>query len=549
MGIVVEFLFVLVFGCLFLAYLLFKERRKAEELNKVISSLKSNLYDEEKKSSLLNDSFSEEKVKNALLAGRVVNLSNELVRLEKYSKVADADDEAKRIIAAAREKEAKAGSVFEQSIRDAQKLIDEARGKAEKIGGDAYRALQQQEQIAAAARAMQNVIDGYGDKYLKPSHSVLDDLALTYSHAEAGQDLKRAREKVVWMVENGKAASCDYAESARKQTAIKFVLDAFNGKVDSVLSRVKSTNYGTLEQEIKDAAAMVNRHGSAFRNACILPEYLDARLHELICAVRVRELLERDREEQRAAREQLREEERARKEYERALKETEKEEEMTRKALEKARAMLAKATDEQRQRYEDQIAQLGEKLAAAEEKNKRALSMAQQTRAGHVYVISNLGSFGDGVYKIGMTRRLEPLDRVRELGDASVPFSFDVHAMIWSEDAPALEKTLHREFLAGQVNKVNPRKEFFRVGLAQVRAAVEKMGLSAAWTMAAEAAEYRETQALEAQLRDDPAARAEWERAQVLAESRLLDDEDAAPVASSHQPSQVGAGLFAMAGR
>ncbi|MBO9651606.1 MAG: GIY-YIG nuclease family protein [Variovorax sp.] len=122
--------------------------------------------------------------------------------------------------------------------------------------------------------------------------------------------------------------------------------------------------------------------------------------------------------------------------------------------------------------------------------------MAQQTRAGHCYVISNEGSFGSDVLKIGMTRRLEPLDRVRELGDASVPFEFDVHALIYSEDAPSLERILHREFNAQRVNMVNPRKEFFRVGLAAVKKKLKETGLEADFTMTAAAREFRETQAL-----------------------------------------------------
>lgn len=99
--------------------------------------------------------------------------------------------------------------------------------------------------------------------------------------------------------------------------------------------------------------------------------------------------------------------------------------------------------------------------------------MAQQTKSSYVYIISNFGSFGDGVFKIGMTRRLEPLDRVRELGDASVPFTFDVHALIYSEDAPALEAELHRHFNEHRLNLVNNRKEFFRVDLDELKAKLE----------------------------------------------------------------------------
>ncbi|HRH46981.1 MAG TPA: ThiF family adenylyltransferase [Pyrinomonadaceae bacterium] len=132
----------------------------------------------------------------------------------------------------------------------------------------------------------------------------------------------------------------------------------------------------------------------------------------------------------------------------------------------------------------------------------------------------NVGSFGDDVLKIGMTRRLDPLDRVRELGDASVPFEFDVHAMIRCDDAPALERQLQRSFLDCQINKVNPRKEFFRVALARVKAEVETRGLQVSWTLAAAAREWRESQALDEKIRNDAAARADWARGQIAQQER-----------------------------
>ena len=119
------------------------------------------------------------------------------------------------------------------------------------------------------------------------------------------------------------------------------------------------------------------------------------------------------------------------------------------------------------------------------------------SKAGHVYIISNEGSFGQNVFKIGMTRRLEPLDRIQELSSASVPFPFDVHALIWCEDAPALENTLHKAFALYQVNKVNPRKEFFRLPRSEIRAMLDNLQLTVKWTLTAQASEYRETLAIE----------------------------------------------------
>lgn len=299
------------------------------------------------------------------------------------------------------------------------------------------------------------------------------------------------------MVEQAQAAACDYAEENRRTTAIRFVVDAFNGRVDAILSRAKHDNCGTLEQEIRDAFSLVNLNGKAFLEARVLPTYLDARLAELKWAVVAQELRLKEREEQRAIKERIREEEKARREYEKAMQDAQREEELIKQAMEKAQADAQLASAGDRAKFEAQIALLSQQLTVAEAKNQRALSMAQQTRAGHVYIISNVGSFGEGVFKIGLTRRLDPLDRVKELGDASVPFEFDIHAMIRSDDAPALEKLLHHEFDALRLNKVNFRKEFFRAPLDRIRELVLSKGLEASFTMLAESREYKETQAIE----------------------------------------------------
>lgn len=168
---------------------------------------------------------------------------------------------------------------------------------------------------------------------------------------------------------------------------------------------------------------------------------------------------------------------------------------MLQKAMKDAEAHLATAAVDEKSKYESQLAILHQKLAEAEERGQRVLSMAQQTKQGHVYIISNVGSFGENIFKIGLTRRLEPLDRVKELGDASVPFSFDVHAMIHSDNAPKLEKDLHKIFKLNQVNKINPRKEFFKVPLTSIKDKVVELNLSSEihWTMKAEALQYRES--------------------------------------------------------
>jgi hypothetical protein len=142
-----------------------------------------------------------------------------------------------------------------------------------------------------------------------------------------------------------------------------------------------------------------------------------------------------------------------------------------------------------------EIESLRARLAEAEAK-ERAISQAQLTKAGFVYVISNIGSFGEGVFKIGMTRRLEPLERVRELGDASVPFPFDIHMMISCQNAPALENALHKALVKEQINKTNPRKEFFRSDIDAIVKLVSENHGQVEYVADPEAKQYRESQSM-----------------------------------------------------
>ncbi|WP_435929666.1 DUF4041 domain-containing protein [Dryocola sp. BD613] len=422
----------------------------------------------------------------------ISNASNEAVVITKDAR--DARLKAKERLDNAN---SRADELISNANDNAMKIVADAESRAKEIAGSAYEAKEFAETYQAVAKSMKNKIEGYGDEWIVPNRSVLDELAENYEFTDAGRELQKARELTKSLIKTSKAANCDYVEPNRRNTAIKFVLDAFNGKVDSTLSKIKHNNYGKLSQEIKDAFQLVNYNGSAFRSAKITDIYLQARLNELKWGVAVNEIMLEEKEEQRRIKEQLREEEKARREYERAIKEAEKEEKAIQQAIDKATKELMLAGEEQRLALEQKLAELQIKFEEAEAKNQRAISMAQQTRSGHVYVISNIGSFGEDVYKIGMTRRLEPLDRVRELGDASVPFAFDVHAMIYSDDAPSLENHLHKVFNEKQVNKVNSRKEFFNVGIQDIKSTVANMNIDAHWTMFADAKEYRESLAIE----------------------------------------------------
>ncbi len=378
-------------------------------------------------------------------------------------------EERAEIIEKANDAKRQADSLLDQAVRDAGHIVKDAETRAEQIGGDAYVALRDKTVLEQAVKAIWNVVEGYGDRYIIPTRSVLDGLASDFGHTEAGVALKAARDQTRRMIEQELAAACNYVEEDRRVRANRFVTDAFNGRVDAILSRTKHDNFGTLEQEIRDAYSLVNLNGLAFRDARILPAYLDARLAELKWAVVVQELKLKAREEQRRIQEQMREEEKVRREQERAIKEAQDKEAAIKSALEKARLEADQSTAQERAKYDAQIAELSQRLAEAEAVKERAISRAQQTRAGYVYIISNIGSFGEDVFKIGMTRRETPMDRIWELSDASVPFDFDVHALINSEDAPTLENLLHSEFDDLRINKVNDRKEFFRLPLHRIR--------------------------------------------------------------------------------
>jgi hypothetical protein len=168
-----------------------------------------------------------------------------------------------------------------------------------------------------------------------------------------------------------------------------------------------------------------------------------------------------EKEEQARIKAQIREEQLREREIERELQTLDRERAAIKAALEKALSIAKES-------HSEEVEKLKLRLVEAEARNERAIAQAQLTKAGHIYVISNLGAFGEEVFKIGMTRRLEPKDRIAELSDASVPFPFDVHMMISCDNAPQLEKLLHREFHSNRLNKVNVRKEFFRVPLAAI---------------------------------------------------------------------------------
>lgn len=202
---------------------------------------------------------------------------------------------------------------------------------------------------------------------------------------------------------------------------------------------------------------------------------------------------EQEKEEQARLREQMRQEAEERKILEQQQKQMEKEEEKYANEIEKTKEQLANTEDSEKMlQLQEQIKKLQEQLSSIHEK-KEEITRLQNGRAGYVYIISNIGSFGDNVFKIGMTRRLNPQDRVDELGDASVPFKFDVHSFIFSDSAVELEQKLHTILEKNRVNKINLRKEFFNVSLDNLENLVQELYPAAEFNRTMLAEEYRQS--------------------------------------------------------
>lgn len=329
------------------------------------------------------------------------------------------------------------------------------------------------------------------------------DLLVAYSTIEVDptvlseeykNQLVTLRAKENDLIKSGKAVNCTSSTTKKiENNNVKQILRAFNAECDLIISSVTIKNIDSLRGKIQKCFEQLNK---IFETDGVSLNYtlLDMKQKELVLIYSYQVKLEQERQEQKAIREQMLEEEKVRREIEREKAKIEKEETQFKAEISKLMKYLQKATDVEKQLYLDKIQELEEKVKLLEKDKENVLEREQNTRAGFVYVISNIGSFGENVYKIGMTRRLEPMDRVKELGDASVPFEFDVHAMIFSDDAPALEAILHQHFRDREVNKVNHRKEFFRVPLREIEEVVkENFNATVTFTEVALAEEYRES--------------------------------------------------------
>lgn len=305
----------------------------------------------------------------------------------------------------------------------------------------------------------------------------------------------RVREKLMISAEQAVVCTTQWtlngSESKGRDLAkknIRLTLRAFNNECDVAIANTRWNNALAMERRITKAREQIDKL-NVTNQVKISESYSELKLEELRVTHEYREKLKAERELRAEAARRAREEQKLL----RDLEDAQKDEEHYQRLLDNAKAEAASITGPQLAAFKDQVEMLERDLKEAQARAERAKSLAEETRCGYIYVISNIGSFGEGVVKIGLTRRLDPMDRVRELGDASVPFTFDTHAIIYSDNAPDLERQLHLEFEATRINTQNFRKEFFRVSLDAVEEAIKRIAPKAAFFKDVEAQEFRET--------------------------------------------------------
>ena len=314
------------------------------------------------------------------------------------------------------------------------------------------------------------------------------------------------REKQASIIKSGAAVYCptswtinnDQKEGERMVRDFgKIILRAFNSECDTAILGAKFSNLESIEKRIHKAFDMLNKLGGRM-SINIVPEYLGLKLEELHLAYEYQVMKKEEKEEQKRLREQMREEAKLAKEIEEARSMLEKEEKHFKKALASLEARITRAqTETEREVLLEERELIAEKLGEVTKSKAEIDYREQNTRAGYVYVISNIGAFGEGIYKIGVTRRLDPYERVDELSDASVPYDFDVHAIVFSDDAPALENALHKTFARTRLNLINLRREFFKASIDEIEMVIrENFRKPVDLTRLADAAEFRQSELL-----------------------------------------------------
>lgn len=392
---------------------------------------------------------------------------------------------------------------LERQLTEIRVRYSQLQDIAKKFGAlgvqEAQRLVEQEKQSLAAVRqqveAEQKEVHSLREKIAELRNEVLvvEETLLLESYAlyvpkfkftashEYKTRLDSVRERQKSLIKSGKAATGGEGWTVNNSKAegkklvndmIKLVLRSFNNEADYCVDNVKFDNIELGEKRIRQSFEACNRLGRMM-TVRLSDEYLDLKLNELHLAHEYQVKKQEEKEEAKRVREELREQQKLEQEIRAAREKIAKERRHFTTAISDLNKRLTKAdTEDERAALQLKIDEFEAGKAELDNEEKVIDYRERNAKAGYVYVISNIGAFGEGIYKIGMTRRLDPTERIDELGDASVPFWFDVHALVFSDNAPALEAKLHERFAAGRLNKVNGRKEFFRADIAEIESVI-----------------------------------------------------------------------------
>ncbi|UVM72678.1 DUF4041 domain-containing protein [Pseudomonas alvandae] len=388
-------------------------------------------------------------------------------------------------------------------VLEVQRLTEQEKEKLAAVRQETQRAEREVALLAQQSVDLQRQILVWEETLLLESFALYEPKFKLVTSQEYKSRLGSVRERQKAMIKGGEAATGNMDWTVNNSKAqgrklvndmIKLVIRSFNNEADVCVDNVKFDNVELGEKRILKSFETCNRLGKIM-SVEISPAYLRLKLDELHLAQEFQIKKQEEKEEAKRAREELREQQKLEQEIRAAREKIAKERKHFTTAMRDLQARLNKAeSEEERAALLAKLAEVEAGRAELESEEKLIDYREQNAKAGYVYVISNLGAFGEGIYKIGMTRRLEPMDRVDELGDASVPFWFDVHAMVFSNNAPALEAKLHERFAVGRLNKVNGRKEFFRADIAEIESVIrENYDSVVEVTHEAPAEQYRES--------------------------------------------------------
>lgn len=405
---------------------------------------------------------------------------------------------------------------IKNNLEDAQEEYDEANEKLEKINNQIANSKKKIKQARLLAKNAYEVVDKYfrnslPEENIESIANLVDELESIYPEVSLHfnaldyQDLRKEfkeNEKII------KEISQKYIERNTLKTyqaIYKLMILGLNAELQNIIYNLKYTNLDKCRNQVEE---IINKYISIATegNHMIEPSLL-AFITEIkapfLRAVEIEYQYyvkrEKAREEQAAIREQMRQEAAERKQLEEERKQVEKEEQKFHLEIKNISEQISTSEDDaQTKLLKERLAELESQLAAVSVKKEEIINL-QNGKAGYVYIISNLGSFGDKMFKIGMTRRIDPQDRVDELGSASVPFKFDVHSFIFSEDAVSLESELHKRLNDRRVNKINMRKEFFNCSIEELEKLVLEIEPTAPFTTTMLAEQYRQTLELEAE--------------------------------------------------